>query len=96
MRRVMAWVLGLLGLFGLLTFLSFDIQKGQGSFSFHMGLPDAWIVWEDRPNGFQHEVNLLRWSFGIGILALICLRQSVRLGRSQRSEPSNSADAVKP
>jgi hypothetical protein len=87
MSRVLSWILGLLGLIGLVTFFSFEVQRGQGHFSFRMGQPDAWFFWEEGPNGFQQEMNFIRWSFGIGVLALICLRYSLRFARG--SKPNN-------
>jgi hypothetical protein len=79
MRRLMVAVLTLLGLVGLILFLSFEINSEQGYSSFRMGQPDAWIVWDEDLNGHKYAVTFTRWSFGIGILALVCLYYSVRL-----------------
>ena len=91
MNRVLAFVLGVIGLIGILTALSFTIQQGLGHYSFRMGFPDSWIVWEEEDQkGFHWEMNLLRWSFGILVLSLFCLQYAVRLGWLRASKPSNS------
>jgi hypothetical protein len=91
MRRAKASVLGVIGLLGILTALSFTIEQGLGHYSFRMGIPDSWIVWEQEDQkGFHSEMNLLRWSFGILVLSLFCLQYAVRLGWLKASKPSNS------
>jgi hypothetical protein len=81
MHRAMASVLGVIGLLGILTALSFTIEQGLGHYSFRMGIPDSWIVWEQEDQkGFHSEVNPFRWSFGLLVLSLVCLQYATRLG----------------
>jgi hypothetical protein len=90
MRRLTAWVLGVLGVMGILTALSLTIQKEQGHFLFQMGFPDSWLLWEeDDQKGFRWEMNLIRWSVAILVLGVICLKYALRLGsrNTARSSP---------
>jgi hypothetical protein len=102
MRRALCWGLGLGGLVGLVLFLSCEGHSGQGLSVFRMGSPDAWLVWESRPDGHQFEMNLLRWSMGIGVASVFALYYSVRLARrpaalasSKHAEPGAAPDPTR-
>jgi hypothetical protein len=92
MRRTLCWILGLAGLVGLVLFLSFQWRGGQGQSVFRMGWPDAWLVWEDRPDGHRFEVQLSRWSTGIGVASVFALYYSAHLGR-RRAAPAQDKPA---
>jgi hypothetical protein len=89
MRRTLCWVLGLAGLVGLVLFLSLEGRGGHGQSVFRMDWPDAWLVWEDRPDGHRFEVQLFRWSVGIGVASVYALYYSARLGR-RRAAPAQT------
>jgi hypothetical protein len=103
MRRALCWVLGLAGLVGLGLFLWPESHGGQGHWMFRMGSPDAWLVWESRPDGgWQYEMNLLRWSIGIFVASVYVLCHSVRLAltpaapaSSKHAEPGPAHDPTR-
>jgi hypothetical protein len=86
MRRAPVAILTIAGLVCLVLFLSFEVRAGPGWSTFRMGQPDHWLVWEDNPNGHNFEMNLLRWSIGLGIFGVFSLYYAVRLARSGRAK----------
>jgi hypothetical protein len=102
MRKAGVWILTIVGLLGLVTGLSFNMHGGGVSRAapegptvvepmvFRVGLPDAWIRYERRADGFSREVNLFRWSFGILVIGVIALYYAVVLARRTPKVPTNS------
>lgn len=90
MRRALIATLTIAGLVCLVLFLSFEGsfegKAGQGRSTFRMGQPDHWFVWQDNPNEHSFEMNLIRWSVGLGILGVFSLYYAVRLARSGRAK----------
>jgi len=78
-RRTLCWLLGLAGLVGLVLFLSAHAHEGQGESYFHIGFPDPWLEWENRPGGHRFQIVPFRWSAGIGVASVFALYYSARL-----------------
>jgi hypothetical protein len=86
MRRALVATLTIAGLVCLVLFLSFEAKADRGWSTFRVGQPDHRFVWQNNPNGHSFEMNLLRWSMGLGILGVFSLYYAVRLARSGRAK----------
>ncbi|MFL5328217.1 MAG: serine/threonine-protein kinase [Gemmataceae bacterium] len=95
-KEALAILLAVLGVIGVVLFLSFEGTGERGQWAFRMGKPDAWLIWENRTNGTGFELNWLRWSVGIGVASLIALSQAVRWWPRSLETPSQPAAASLP
>jgi uncharacterized protein (TIGR03067 family) len=68
--------LATIGAAGLIAFLSMTMEGHGGSvFTFRMGQPDAWFIWESASGV---DVNFIRWSILFGVVGAGCITWGVR------------------